>query len=354
MSFKITKHTALPDSEYEIEGEIQADVVKTFRDKAIKELSLEARVDGFRPGHIPEKIVVDRFGEVAIIEEAGRMALEANYSDIIKKGIEDKDVKPLGSPAVTITKVAPGEAFGFKIKTATMPEVKLKGYKAIAKKIMSEKAEVVVTDKEIEEAITDLQKQVAHVDHHKNNPDDHGHDHGELALPEIDLEFIKKFGPFETVEAFKEKVKEGITAEKTRKEKEKKRLTIMDEVMKDADISMPKLLVESELGKMVHELGANISQMGLNIETYLKHIGKTIEELRKEWTPDAEKRAKTQLILNQIALDEKITASEDEIKKEVEQIMQMYKDADRTRAEIYVETVLLNEKVWQWLEEQGK
>lgn len=354
MSFKITKQTNLPDSEYEIEGEIHADVVKTFRDKAVKELSLETRVDGFRPGHAPEKFVVDRFGEVAITEEAGRMALEAHYGDIFKKAIDDKNIKVLGSPAVTITKVAPGEAFGFKIKTALMPEVKVKGYKASAKKAMSEKAEVKVTDKEIEEAIVDLQKQVAHTDHHKNNPDDHGHDHGDLPLPEVDAEFIKKFGPFETVEAFKEKVKEGITVEKNRKEKDKKRLSLMDTLIEDSEITMPKMLVESELSRMVHELGANISQMGLNVETYLKHIGKTIDELKTEWIPDAEKRAKTQLILNQIALDEKITVSEDDIKKEVEQIMQVYKDADRTRAEIYVETVLLNEKVWAWLEEQGK
>lgn len=361
MSFKITKQATLPDSEYEIEGEIHADVVKTFRDKAVKELALETRVDGFRPGHAPEKFVVDRFGEVAITEEAGRMALEAHYGDIVKKAIDDKKIKVLGSPAVTITKVAPGEAFGFKIKTALMPEVKVKGYKASAKKAMSEKAEVKVTDKEIDDAIVDLQKQVAHSDHHKNNPDegsgaDHAgnHDHGELPLPEVDAEFIKKFGPFETVEAFKEKIKEGITVEKNRKEKDKKRLTLMDTLIADSEITMPKMLVESELSRMVHELGANISQMGLNVETYLKHIGKTIDELKTEWIPDAEKRAKTQLILNQIALDEKITVSEDDIKKEVEQIMQVYKDADKTRAEIYVETVLLNEKVWKWLEEQGK
>lgn len=354
MSFKITKQTKLPESEYEIEGEIHADVVKTFRDKAVKELALETRVDGFRPGHAPEKFVVDRFGEVAITEEAGRMALEANYGEIMKKGIDDKDIKPLGSPAVTITKVAPGEAFGFKIKTALMPEVKVKGYKAAAKKIMSEKSDIKVTDKEIEEAIVDLQKQVAHTEHHHANPDDHDHNHGDLPLPEVTADFIKKFGPFETVEAFKEKVKEGITVEKTRKEKDKKRLSIMEELIKTSEITMPKMLVESELGKMVHEMSANISQMGLNIETYLKHVGKTIEELKTEWTPDAEKRAKTQLILNQIAIDEKITVSEDDIKKEVEQIMQVYKDADRTRAEIYVETVLLNEKVWAWLEEQGK
>ncbi len=354
MAFKITKQANLPDSEYEIEGEINADVVKTFRDKAVKELSLETRVDGFRPGNAPEKYVVERFGEVAITEEAGRMALEAHYSDIVKKAIDDKKIKVLGSPAVTITKVAPGEAFGFKIKTALMPEVKVKGYKAAAKKVMSEKADVKVTDKEIDEAIADLQKQVAHTEHHKSNPDDHNHDHGDLPLPEVNEEFIKKFGPFETVEAFKEKVKEGITVEKNRKEKDKKRLSLMDTLIADAEITMPKMLVESELSRMVHELGANISQMGLNVETYLKHIGKTIDELKKDWVPDAEKRAKTQLILNQLALDEKITVSEDDIKKEVDQVMQMYKDADRTRAEIYVETVLLNEKVWAWLEEQGK
>lgn len=354
MPFKIIKQATLPDSEYEIEGEIHADVVKEFRDKAVKELSLETRVAGFRPGHAPEKFVVERFGEVAITEEAGRMALEKHYGEIVKKAIDDKKIKVLGSPAVTITKVAPGEAFGFKIKTALMPEVKVKGYKATAKKVMSEKAEVKVTDKEIDDAIVDLQKQVAHTDHHKNNPDDHGHDHGDLALPEVDAEFIKKFGPFETVETFKGKVKEGITVEKNRKEKDKKRLSLMDTLIEDSEITMPKMLVESELSRMVHELGANISQMGLNVETYLKHIGKTIDELKKEWVPDAEKRAKTQLILNQIALDEKITVSEDDIKKEVEQIMQVYKDADKTRAEIYVETVLINEKVWAWLEEQGK
>ncbi|MBU3668436.1 MAG: hypothetical protein FGM57_00545 [Candidatus Taylorbacteria bacterium] len=354
MSFKILKHQALPDNEYEIEGEIEAEIVKGFRALAIASFNQETKIDGFRPGHIPEKIIVDRFGEVAITEEAGRLALEKHYGEIIEKAIDKAKIKPLGSPAVTITKVAPGESFGFKIKTALMPEVTLKGYAAVAKKVMSSKDEISVTEKDIEEAITDLQKQVAHAEHHEKNPDDHGHDHGDLPLPEVNTEFIKKFGPFETVEAFKEKVKEGITAEKTRKEKEKKRLAVMTELLEKAEVKMPKLLVESELGKMLNELGANLSQMGLNIETYLKHINKTIEDIRKEWLPDAEKRAKTQLILNQIALDEKITVPAEEIQKEVAIVMNHYKDADKTRAEIYIETVLLNEKVWQWIEAQGK
>ena len=355
MSFTIKKHGTLPDSEYEIEGEIHADVVKGFREEAIKAIGADITMDGFRPGHVPEKILVERYGEAAVNEEAGRIALEKNYEAIMEKATADKKIKPLGSPAVTITKAAPGEAFGFKIKTALMPEVKVKGYQAVAKKIMAEKAEIVVTDKEIDAAIEDLRKQVAHADWHNGNPDKQGHDHDghdNAPLPEVTPEFILKFGPFETIEAFKEKIREGITAEKTRKEKEKKRLSIMEDLMKTSDIQMPKMLVDSELSKMVNELGTNISQMGLNVETYLKHINKTIDQLREEWVPDAKKRAETQLILNQIALDEKITVDEADIKKEVGQIMSYYKDADPVRAAIYVETVLMNEKVWQWLEGQ--
>lgn len=362
MSFTITKHGSLPENEYEIEGEIAADVVTTFREQALKDLGMGVKVDGFRPGHVPEKVIIDKFGEVVITEEAGRLALEKNYSDILQKAIKDADIKPLGSPTVTITKVAPGEAFGFKIKTALMPEVKLGNYKAAVKKVISDAkdSKIEVTEKEIEDSLLDLQKQVAHTEWHKANPNEKGHDHAEhpneemfkdeSKLPEVNEEFIAKFGPYKTVEEFKEKIKDGITMDKRRKEKEKVRLAAMEAILEKADFKIPKLLVESELSKMLNELAANISQMGLQLDVYLKHIGKTAEDLKKEWLPDATKRAQTQLALNQVALEEKIEVTPEEIKKEVDQIVAYYKDIDPARAEIYVETMLLNEKVWQFLE----
>jgi FKBP-type peptidyl-prolyl cis-trans isomerase (trigger factor) len=347
MAFTITNKQKLPNSEFEIEGEIKAETVAEFRAKALKSFGDEVKVDGFRPGHIPEKQIVDKFGELTITEEAGRLALEHHYGEII----QSLDLRAVGSPAVTITKVAPNEAFGFKIKTALMPEVKIGNYKKTAEKIMAERVEVVVTDKEVDDSIEELRKQVAHDEHHAKNPDDHGHDHGELELPELNEGFIKKFGDIKTVEEFKGKVKEGINLDKARKEKEKKRLKMMEEIIKDSEIEMPGMLVTSELEKMVAEMSSNISQMGLSIEDYLKHIGKTLEDIKKEWTPDAEKRAKTQLLLNKIAIDEKIEIKEEDIKKEVDALLNYYKDADRVRATIYVETIMLNEAVWKWLEE---
>lgn len=373
MTFTITNKQKLPNSEFEIEGEITKEGVIKFREQALKDLGTSVKVDGFRPGHIPEKILIDKVGELTITEEAGRLALEHHYGEIISVA----EIKAVGSPAVTITKVAPNEAFGFKIKTAVMPEVKLGDYKKAAEKIAEKKVEVVVDNKEVDDSIEELRKQVAHQEYHKNNPDNHAHghkhgenedeeaegsdenheghdhaenhDHGDLPLPELNEDFIKKFGDFKTVEDFRAKVKEGITAEKTRKEKDKKRISLMDELIKDSAIEMPQMLVDSELNKMISEMEANISQMGLSFEEYLKHIGKTVEDIKKDLHGDAVKRAQTQLILNKIAIEEKIEVNEDELKKEVDALLNYYKDADRTRATIYLETVMLNEAVWKFL-----
>jgi FKBP-type peptidyl-prolyl cis-trans isomerase (trigger factor) len=94
----------------------------------------------------------------------------------------------------------------------------------------------------------------------------------------------------------------------------------------------------------------DINRMGVKIEDYLKHAKKTIEEIRSEWRPHAEKKAKLQLILNEIVKLEKIEVDVKEIEEEVKHILAHYKDADRERAFAYAETVLTNEKVYQFLE----
>ena len=94
--------------------------------------------------------------------------------------------------------------------------------------------------------------------------------------------------------------------------------------------------------------------MGVKLDDYLKHAKKNIEDLRKEWRPYAEKKAKLQLILNAISSAENIKPEPAEIEEEVDHIIEHYKDADRESAQTYAETVLTNEKVFQWLEKNGK
>jgi trigger factor len=89
----------------------------------------------------------------------------------------------------------------------------------------------------------------------------------------------------------------------------------------------------------------------LKLEDYLKHIKKTIEDLKKEWIPDAEKRAKLQIILQKISIEEKLEADKEEVEKETAKLIEYYKGSDPERTRAYVEMQLVNEKVWKFLEE---
>jgi FKBP-type peptidyl-prolyl cis-trans isomerase (trigger factor) len=86
------------------------------------------------------------------------------------------------------------------------------------------------------------------------------------------------------------------------------------------------------------------------MDDYLTHIKKTKADLETEWTPAAEKRAKLQLVLNEIAKQEDTKPDTEQLKSQVEQLVAQYKDADRHRVAIYVATVMTNEAVMKMLE----
>ena len=122
--------------------------------------------------------------------------------------------------------------------------------------------------------------------------------------------------------------------------------------MKQSEIEIPEILIQSETDKILYKLQADITNVGFKFEDYLKQINKTEEDLRKEWKPDAEKRAKLQMIIHEISQKENLKPTEEEIERDVTQITAMYKEADPVRARAYVEQMLENEKVFAFLEKQ--
>ena len=134
--------------------------------------------------------------------------------------------------------------------------------------------------------------------------------------------------------------------------KDKVRLAIIEELVKQSEIEIPEILIQSETDKILYKLQADITNVGFKFEDYLKQINKTEEDLRKEWRPDAEKRAKLQMIIHDISIKENLKPTEEEIENDVVKIPEMYKEADPTRARAYVEQMLENEKVFTFLEKQ--
>ncbi|MBI4691926.1 MAG: hypothetical protein HY773_00565 [Candidatus Terrybacteria bacterium] len=119
----------LPGSEVEITGEILAGDFESYREQVIKKLSQEIKVDGFRPGSVPEKILIEKVGEPVILEKMAIFALQGEYPKII----QTHKIKAIGQPEILITKMARGNPLGYKIKTAVLPEIDLPDYKKIAK-----------------------------------------------------------------------------------------------------------------------------------------------------------------------------------------------------------------------------
>lgn len=346
--YKIKETKNLPDCEMEITSEITDEALKDYKEKAFKKIKEVAELPGFRKGHVPEQMLKEKFGEMGIIENAAEMAI----NDCVFEIIAESKANFLGRPSISITKIAIDSPVEFKITIATMPDVKLADYKKIAKKENAKEEKIEeVTEKQVEETIEQIRKMWAD-QNHSHAPGEEHVEGEKIDLPEVNDEFVKKLGDFKDVADFKTKLKENIAKEKELKAKDKKRLEIIEEIIKDSKIDMPKALVENELDKMEGQFKGDIANMGLQPEDYLKHIKKTWEDLRKEWYPDAEKRAKTQLILQKIALEEKLEPNKEDLEKESKHLLEQYKQADPERVKAYVEMIMINEMVIKFLEEQ--
>ena len=345
-NIKINK---LPNSEVEIEGEIPAEVIQKCRANAIKGLSEKVNLPGFRKGHIPENVLVKNVGEMEIMQEAAEEALNNEYGNILM----ENQIKAIGKPEISITKLAPGNPMSFKIKTSVLPEFSLPDHKKIAKEEISKESDKIeVTEKEIENLILELRNTVAHQGHQHKEGEAHDHKIEEKDLPEFNDEFVKKLGDFKDVADFKEKVKANMQKEKEMGAKDKKRVSLMENLIKNTKIELPEVIINSELDKLVAQFKDDLARAGMGYEDYLKNIKKTEEDMKKEWRDTAEKKGKVQLILSKIAKEENLHPTEEEIKKEIDLIMGHNKDADRFRVRMYVETFLTNEKVLRFLESQ--
>ncbi|MFA5933873.1 MAG: trigger factor [Candidatus Paceibacterota bacterium] len=356
-----TEIKKLEKSEVEISGSLPAESFMEYEKKAILSLGKEIEIDGFRKGHALEDVLKSKISNSVLLDHMAELAISELYPQILE---QDK-IDAIGRPEITIVKLAKDNPLEFKIKTAVVPEVKLPDYKKLAaKEAGKEKEKIEVTEKEIEDAIMDIRKmraahmKIPHTHEHTEGEEEHDHGHEETsettkdALPEFNLEFVKTLGEFKDIEDFKIRLTDNIKTEKENKAREKRRVAILEAIIDKTNIEVPEILTQAELDKMIMRMEADISAMGMQFEDYMKHLGKTREDLRKDLFPDAEKRAQVELLIHKIADEEKVAPDEEKVASEVAHLMEHYKGADPLRARAYVENMFTNEKVLEFLENQ--
>ena len=136
-----------------------------------------------------------------------------------------------------------------------------------------------------------------------------------VELPKVDDEFAKGLGKFQNLNQLMDSIKEGIIEEKKLKEKQRVRLEIINHIIKNSDILIPEILVNQQLDSMINNLDKDLHANGMELSLYLVQMGKTQDDLRKQWRDEAEKQVKIVMILHKIAKDNKISASQEEVEE---------------------------------------
>jgi trigger factor len=181
----------------------------------------------------------------------------------------------------------------------------------------------------------------------------------EIELPDVNDEFAKAVGQFENMEALKKQIQENIQQEREMKEDQRYEGALVEALAKQATVGdLPENLVDSELDKMFHELETDVARRGMLVEDYLKHIKKSREELRAQWRSRAAQRLKMALTVRQVAIEEKIEVSEDELDSELGKLRTSYHHDPEILKQIntpayrdYTRNVMKNQKVFKRLKE---
>jgi len=144
-----TELKKLPQNVVEVTTELSATEIFEFEEKALKNLSLNVEIEGFRPGKAPKEILKQRISPLKIWEEMANIAINQKYPEII----EQKKLDPVAPPQIDIIKLAPDNPLVFKLKIPLIPKIKLGNYKNI--KIAKKK--IKIEDSQIEKVILELQ-----------------------------------------------------------------------------------------------------------------------------------------------------------------------------------------------------
>lgn len=402
----------MPNVEIKKEGEtkviltitVPTDEMEPFLEEAAKEISKDVKIDGFRPGKAPYEAIAKKVGEMAVLEKALNPIVQRTFV----KAVLEHELETISAPEVNVTTMVPGSDLVYEATVTLVPKIKtLANWKELSVK----KTPISVTDKEVDQALKDLQdmqrkevratseeaigktdKVVVDLDMKKDSvpmeggqskgsfvfmdqesylpglqeallglkegdsksfsltfPEEHFQKHlagaevqveaevkeiYHLERPAVDEELAKSLG-LESLQALKDKLNENIGTEKEREEEARLERTMLEEVANKSSFEeLPENLIENEVGKMLQELHYQVTSQGLAFENYLSSIKKTAEELKTDLHPQAKQRLQIALILKEIAKQEKIEASSDELDKLIDARAKDVKDKE-TRDRIH-------------------
>lgn len=149
-------------------------------------------------------------------------------------------------------------------------------------------------------------------------------------LPELDDDFAQDVSEFDTMDEYKADVKTKLEEKKKAEADNAKEDAVIAKIVENATMEIPDAMIDTQVRHMVNDFAQRLQMQGLSFEQYMQFTGATPEQLLEQMRPQAQERIESRLVLEAVVAAEKIEATEEEYKEEIEKMASMYQmEADK-------------------------
>ena len=179
-------------------------------------------------------------------------------------------------------------------------------------------------------------------------------------LPTLDDEFAKDVSEFDTLKELKESIKEKQQKQNDERAKYETQDAVIKAVCENVKVDIPSGMVETETENMVKDMEQRLAYQGLKLDQYLQMMGKTKEEMQKEYEPQAIEAIKSRLAIEAVIKAEKIEVADIDIDEKIKEMAKNYgreNDEEFLKNENvrnYIKQGLESEKALEFLVENAK
>ncbi|PNG19764.1 trigger factor [Streptomyces cahuitamycinicus] len=357
--------------------EVPFEELKDSLDAAYKKINQQVTVKGFRKGKVPARVIDQRFGRGAVLEEAVNDALPKFYTD----AVNEAELSVLGQPEVDITELKDGETLNFTAEVDIRPAIEIPDFSGIEVEVDA----VEVTDEDVDKAVEELRERFASTAPVERAAEDgdvvtidlqaevegevledgvadgvsYTIGSGELLegiddavkgleaggeatftselkggsaagkeaqvtvkvtqvakreLPELDDEFAQLASEFDTIEELRADSRKRLENMKQYDQATQAQERVLEKLLDLVEVPVPEKLLEDEVNTRKHNLQHHqLGQMGLDLAKYLEIQGKSEEEFEAETKEAAVKGIKTQFVLDELVKQEKLNVNQEEL-----------------------------------------
>ena len=143
-------------------------------------------------------------------------------------------------------------------------------------------------------------------------------------LPVLDDEFAKDVSEFDTLDAYKESIREKLQSDREKSAEADVENQILEALIEKVEGEIPDEMYDNEVEESINSFAYRLQSQGLNLETYLKYTGMNTDALKEQFKPQAEKQVKLRLALEKIAANEGLEPTEEELNAEYEKLAKTY------------------------------